>query len=70
MLPTPITYTRPDDFASIRQNIFDSAIKAVQERYPLENEKYRLSIEELGYDSIPEYSRLDQKRAVQTACNQ
>ena len=66
MLQQPVTYTRPDDFASIRQNIFDSAIKAVQERYPLENEKYRLSIEELGYDSIPEYSRLDQKRAVQT----
>lgn len=66
MLPTPITYTRPDDFVAIRQNIFDSALQAVQERYPLENDNYKLSIEELGYDTIPEYSRLDQKRAVQT----
>ena len=66
MLPTPVTYTRPDDFTAIRQSIFDSAIKAVQERYPLENDNYILSIEDLSYDKIPEYSRLDQKRAVQT----
>lgn len=66
MLPTPVTYTRPDDFTAIRKNIFDSALAAVKERYPLENENYILSIEDLGYDTIPEYSRLDQKRAVQT----
>lgn len=64
MLP-PNTY-KVDDFETIRQTIFDDALNSLSNRFPLENDKYRLTVEDLGYDSIPKYTTLQQKEAVQS----
>ena len=64
MLP-PNTY-RVDDFETIRQTIFDDAYNALSKRFPLENDKYRLVVEDLGYDNIPKYTKLQQKEAIQS----
>lgn len=64
MLP-PNTY-KVDDFETIRQTIFDDALNSLSNRFPLENDKYRLTVEDLGYDSIPKYTILQQKEAVQS----
>lgn len=64
MLP-PNTY-KVDDFETIRQTIFDDALHSLSNRFPLENDKYRLTVEDLGYDSIPKYTTLQQKEAVQS----
>ena len=64
MLP-PNTY-RVDDFETIRQTIFDDAYSALSKRFPLENDKYRLVVEDLGYDNIPKYTKLQQKEAIQS----
>lgn len=64
MLP-PNTY-KVDDFETIRQTIFDDAYNALSKRFPLENDKYRLVVEDLGYDNIPKYTKLQQKEAIQS----
>lgn len=54
------------DFPAIRKRILDNSLVAVQSRFPIENEQYTLSLENVGYQSIPDYTRADQKRALQT----
>ena len=54
------------DFPAIRQQIFNRSLEAVQGRFPIENEQYMLSLEDVGYQKLPEYTRAEQKRAIQT----
>ena len=63
--PAPVL-TGAGDFASIRQRIFERSLDAVKSRFPVENEQYRLTLEDVDYGAIPEYTRADQKRSLQT----
>ena len=55
----------PGDFTALRKDIFDQALKAVGESFPVENDNYALTLEGVEYDGgVPEYSKRDQKAAV------
>ena len=54
------------DFQSLRQRILDQSLEAVRSRFPMENDQYILSLEDLGYESLEGFDKLAQKRAIQT----
>lgn len=51
------------DYDSVRGNLFDSVQRAVTEAFPIENERFALSVENLHYTGPERYSRTDEKRA-------
>lgn len=55
-----------DDVDATRQAIFDRVIGSVQDKFPLENERYRLEIADIGWDSEKPFSIKDQKKALLT----
>lgn len=62
--PTPVTMYRADDYKTQRKLIFDRVFNAVQKRFPIYNDKYVLSVQDLNYADPEEYSYADQKKAV------
>lgn len=67
--PQPVTMYRADDYATMRTLIFDKVKKAVQKRFPLYNDKYVLSVEDLQYGDPEEVSYMDQKKAIMEGSN-
>ena len=59
----PVMY-RANDYKTMRGLIFDKVKKAVQKRFPLYNDKYVLSVENLEYADPEEVSYKDQKQAI------
>lgn len=57
--------TSPGDFTAIRNQIFQTAKEAVVSRFPVENDQYSLTLEDVDYDGgIPEYTKEQQKQAI------
>ncbi len=52
------------DFASVRNHIFDNVKTAVQQRFPLTNNKFTLSVDELEYDPKQYFSPAEQADAI------
>lgn len=60
----PTSVYRMDDYATIRKTLFDNVKNAVQERFPLYNDRYTISVENVEYDD-PEIIDIDtQKQAI------
>ena len=54
------------DFAAQREAILARSLAAVQSAFPVENDLYRLALEDVGYDKKTSFTRAEQKRAMQT----
>lgn len=52
------------DYPTTRKKIFDGAIKGLTERYPIENNKYRLELADLKYEGPEKFSLAEQKKAI------
>lgn len=63
-LKTPVTYRRFDDPAATRGLIFANVLNAVRERYPYENDRYRLELAGVKYDKPRDFSLKEQKQAL------
>lgn len=61
----PTQLYSPGDFTAVRNRIFQDSLDAVRKRFPVENDRYILSLENVDYDSPREFSIKDQKKAVQ-----
>lgn len=61
----PTLLYSPGDFKATRKRIFEDSINAVRNRFPIQNSRYTLSLEDLDYENPREYSIKDQKKAVQ-----
>lgn len=53
-----------DDFDSRRQMIFDYAADAVKTRFPVSNDRYTLSLTDVGYDNMNPIPLKEQKNAL------
>lgn len=53
-----------DDYQTIRTALFDNVKTAVQKRFPLYNDRYTLSLEDVDYDDPDTISLQDQKQAI------
>lgn len=64
-----VTYRDFLDIPGQRQAIFDNTLKALQERFPLENDLYRLELDNVHYSRNKTYSLSDQKKAILDRAN-
>ena len=55
---------RPDDYRTMRRLIFDKVKKSVQKRFPLYNNKFVLSVENVQYKDPQQFSYKQQKEAI------
>lgn len=55
---------RLDDYDAIRQIIFDNVKSAVERRFPLRNDRYTLSLEDVDYDDPEDIDVNEQKRLL------
>lgn len=55
---------RMDDYPTIRRILFDGVKRALSERFPLYNDRYTLSIEDVDYDDPEEIDLQKQKQAI------
>ena len=62
--PPQVTHRSFTDYPKIRQNIFDNVLKAVSTKYPIENQRHRLELQEAKYDDMEPFSLKDQKQAI------
>lgn len=63
--PPPVVHRRFDDAPGIREAIFDNVLKAAQSKYPIENTRHRLELQNLAYDDPHRnFTPLEQKDAV------
>lgn len=53
-----------DDYASIRQLTYDNVKNAVSRRFPLRNDRYTLSVEDVDYDDPEDIDMDEQKRLL------
>jgi len=63
-MPEPVTYRPFGDSATMRKHVFDNVQKAVASKYPIENTRYRLSVDKLRYLDDKPFSLQDQKDAI------
>ena len=54
----------PHDYASVRDLILNNVKTSIQQRYPLENDRYRLELSDVDYDSNKPFTRKEQKKAI------
>lgn len=54
------------DYDAVRQNIFDKIYNSVSSAFPIENERYKLTVEDLKYKGMDEYRSTMEKDAVLT----
>jgi DNA-directed RNA polymerase beta subunit len=52
------------DYGTTRQRVFSNVLDAVKERYPLENDQFRLEVSDLAYEGPEHYSLKKQKEAI------
>ena len=65
VLGEPAPQTREfDDVDSMRKNIFDGVLSAIKTRYPIENTRYRLELNNVRYKDNKPFSLQDQKKAI------
>ena len=55
---------RMDDYPTIRKVLFDNVKNAINQRFPLYNDRYTLSVEDVDYDDPEEIGLAKQKQAI------
>lgn len=58
------TIYRADDYKTMRGLIYNNVLRSVQKRFPIYNDKYVLTVQNLSYADPQEVSYADQKKAV------
>lgn len=53
-----------DDAKSARRNIYSNTLEAMKNRFPMEDDNYRLELKDLHYDGKQDYSLEEQKKAL------
>ena len=53
-----------DDAKAARRNIYQNTLEAMKKRFPMEDDNYRLELNDLHYDGPLEYSLAEQKKAL------
>ena len=53
-----------DDAKAARRNIYDNVLSAMQKRFPVEDDDYRLELLDIGYDGPQEFTLQQQKDAL------
>jgi len=60
----PVTYREFNDVNTMRKAIFDGVVGALQKRYPVENQRYRLELADVSYKDAKPYTLAEQKKAI------
>ena len=64
LTPKPVVQYRPDDYPTIRKLLFQNVKDAVSKRFPLANDRYTLSVEDVDYDDPEDVDLEEQKKAM------
>jgi hypothetical protein len=62
--PAPVTYRSFADSKATRQAMQENILKAVQTRYPLENQRHRLALEKVNWAGQEHFTVAEQKKAI------
>jgi hypothetical protein len=62
--PEPVQYRAFDDSQATRQAMQSNILKAIQGRYPIENQRHKLAVEKVGWAGPKHYTLAEQKRAI------
>lgn len=60
----PTSVYSVDDYGAIRDALFNNVKEAVQKRFPLYNDRYTLTLEDVDYDDPEDVPLQDQKQAI------
>lgn len=60
----PVSIYSMDDYGTIRKALFDNVKNAVQKRFPLYNDRYTMSLEDVDYDDPEDIDLDSQKQAI------
>ena len=60
----PVTFRSFSDVDAMRKSIFDNVVKSIQSKYPIENQRYRLELADVGYKGEKPFSLAEQKTAI------
>jgi len=52
------------DYPTTRKNIFDNVYKAVASKFPLQNSRYTVELQDLAYGRNEDYSLAEQQEAI------
>ncbi len=63
-MPPPDFMREFDDAKATRKNIYDNVLSAVQKRFPVEDDNYRLELLDARYDGPQDFSLKQQKNAL------
>lgn len=63
-IQAPEELTSIEDTGTLRSNIFDRVKTATQARFPIENERYRIELNNVGYKGGKPFSKTEQKDAL------
>jgi hypothetical protein len=62
--PLPPHLREFGDFETTRKLIYDNALEAMSKRFPIEDDQYRLELNDVHYSGPQEFTWADQKRAM------
>jgi DNA-directed RNA polymerase beta subunit len=62
--PEPVTYRAFDDAPATRKALDSNLLKAIQGRYPVENERHRLTLQNVKWVGPDRFSTSEQKRSI------
>jgi hypothetical protein len=62
--PAPVKYRSFDDSKATRQAMQENILKAIQGRYPVENQKHKLMLENVSWAGPEHFTTAEQKRAI------
>ena len=68
-MPPPDFMREFDDAKATRRNIYDNVLSAVQKRFPVEDDNYKLELLDARYDGPQDFSLKQQKNALLRNCN-
>ena len=54
----------PYDYSAVRNQLFDNVQNSITQRFPIENERYVLSVDDIDYGTSRDFSLKDQKQAI------
>jgi len=62
--PAPVKYRAFDDAVATREAMQENILKSMQGRYPIENQRHRLALENAGWAGADKFSLKEQKQAI------
>jgi len=63
-LEDPVALRALDDIPALRKAVDDKVFSSIQSKFPVENQKYRLELSDLGWSGPKDFSIAEQKEAI------